>query len=283
MSGIRTLQLSPGSPQPRGGNDLPSPWCWRIKALQLPAGAAHGPTLQLPAGCAHMSATVLLVDRDSACLNDLADYLRGSGVNVLTARDGESGAEQALTRRPDVVVLALSLPPMSGIDALVAIRGDGAVPVLLFAASNGDADRLGGLEIGADDCVPLYCTQRELAARIRAIVKRLQPPEDDLSVPTPIAIGSLTLWPAQRRAERDGSPLELTSTEFNLLEILARNVGRTVSKSELSLKALGRPLRPFDRSVDVHVSSIRAKLGYTVDGRWIIQTVVRKGYQLIMD
>jgi two-component system OmpR family response regulator len=102
-------------------------------------------------------------------------------------------------------------------------------------------------------------------------------------MPSVIVSGSLTVWSAQRRAERDGKALELTSTEFNLVEVLARNAGRPVSKAELSEEALGRALTRFDRSIDVHMSSIRQKLGNLADGRSCIQTVIRKGYQLVVE
>jgi two-component system OmpR family response regulator len=129
--------------------------------------------------------------------------------------------------------------------------------------------------------VPKPCTPRELAARIRAILKRT----DKAAEPTTpaIVVGTLTVWPAQRRAERAGKALNLTSTEFNLVEVLACNAGRAVSKAELSQEALGRPLTRFDRSVDVHMGNIRHKLGNLADGRSWIQTVIRKGYQLIVE
>jgi two-component system OmpR family response regulator/two-component system response regulator CpxR len=125
------------------------------------------------------------------------------------------------------------------------------------------------------------CTPRELTARIRAILKRTGSISNSTS--QPLVVGTLTLWPAQRRCERADSVLELTSTEFNLLEVLARNAGHPVSKADLSQEALGRALSRFDRSIDVHMSRIRQKLGTLTDGRSCIQTVIRKGYQLIAE
>jgi len=150
----------------------------------------------------------------------------------------------------------------------------------MLTARGDDTDRIQGLEQGADDYVPKPCSPRELAARIRAILKRTGPAA--ISGVT-IIVGTLTVFPQQRRAERAGVPLDLTSTEFSLLEILARNAGIPVSKADLSQEALGRPLTRFDRSIDVHVSSIRHKLGSLSDGRSCIQTVIRRGYQLIVE
>ena len=138
-----------------------------------------------------------------------------------------------------------------------------------------------GLELGADDYVQKPCSPRKLVARIRAILRRARSVEGVEAAPAAIACGLLRVFPRQRRAEWGGKPLNLTSTEFNLLEALARHAGRPVSKSALSEQALGRPLVRFDRSIDVHMSSIRRKLGTTPPDRSWIQTVVRQGYQLL--
>jgi DNA-binding response OmpR family regulator len=147
----------------------------------------------------------------------------------------------------------------------------------MLTARGDDIDRIIGLELGADDYVPKPCTPRELAARLRAILRRVQPRAEPGEA---LAAGALTLWPARRRVEWHGQPVELTSTQFNVLEVLLRNAGRVVSKKELCEQALGRPLARFDRSVDVHVSSIRQKLG---EGARLIHTVRGAGYQLAQD
>ena len=228
-----------------------------------------------------MSARVLLVDDDVELVELLCDYLEREGFEVEAAHDGDAGVSAALSARHDIVVLDVMLPGRSGIQALNLIRAASAVPVLMLTARGDDTDRIVGLELGADDYVPKPCTPRELTARIRAILKRAGSPKK--SVTQPLVVGALTLWPAQRRAERAGRALELTSTEFNLLEVLARHAGRPVSKADLSQEALGRALTRFDRSIDVHMSSIRHKLGALADGRSCIQTVIRKGYQLIAE
>jgi two-component system OmpR family response regulator/two-component system response regulator CpxR len=228
-----------------------------------------------------MSLKVLLVDDDVELVGLLRDYLEREGFGVATAHDGATGVAAGLSGHHDIVVLDVMMPGMSGIQALTQIRAASAVPVIMLTARGDDTDRIVGLELGADDYVPKPCTPRELAARIRAILKRAG--VGAMSSTQAIVVGTLTVWSAQRRAEHAGEPLELTSTEFNLVEVLARNAGRPVSKAELSEEALGRPLTRFDRSIDVHMSSIRHKLGNFADGRSFIQTVIRKGYQLVVE
>jgi two-component system OmpR family response regulator len=226
---------------------------------------------------------ILLVDDDTELVSMLKDYLEREGFEVGAAHDGQAGVAAALTGQYSIAVVDVMMPRASGIEALKRIRAQSRIPVLMLTAKGDDTDRIIGLEIGADDYVPKPCTPRELTARIRAILRRTEA-ADRLDPSGPIlTAGSLVMWPERRLAEWRGQPLELTSTEFNLLEVLARNVGRPVSKKELSEQALGRPLAPFDRSIDVHLSSIRRKLGTLADGRSCIQTVYRLGYQLVRE
>ena len=228
-----------------------------------------------------MKARILLVDDDIELVELLRDYLEREGFDVETAHDGDAGVTAALSNCHDLVVLDVMMPGMSGIQALARIREASAIPVVMLTARGDDADRILGLELGADDYVPKPCTPRELTARIRAILKRSRMTVALMS--EAIVAGILTIWPAQRRAERSGMRLDFTSTEFNLVEVLARHAGRPVSKTVLSQEALGRPLTSFDRSIDVHMSKIRHKLGQLADGRSRIQTVIRKGYQLVIE
>jgi DNA-binding response OmpR family regulator len=231
-----------------------------------------------------MAPKVLLVDDDVELAGLLSDYLRSEGFDVEVAHDGTAGAAAALAGGCDLVVLDVMMPRKGGIEALTEIRRSTTLPVLMLTARGDDADRITGLELGADDYVQKPCTPRELAARIRAILRRASAASAaGAGVHESIVVGSLTIWPGQRRAEQDGKPLDLTSTEFNLLEMLARHAGSVVSKLELSRAALGRPLNSFDRSIDVHMSRIRSKLGQMADGRSRIQTVIRQGYQLIVE
>jgi len=228
-----------------------------------------------------MGSKILLVDDDEELVELMRDYLQREGYEIETAHDGEAGLAAAREWSPDIVVLDVMMSGISGIQVLRQIRTESDVPILMLTARGDDADRIAGLELGSDDYVAKPCTPRELMARIRAILKRTG--ADAAATTQAIIVGELKIWPAQRRIERGGVELSLTSTEFSLVEILARNAGRTVSKAELSQHAMGRALTRFDRAVDVHMSSIRQKLGNLGDGRSRIQTVIRKGYQLIVE
>jgi DNA-binding response OmpR family regulator len=225
---------------------------------------------------------ILLVDDDAELGGMLKDYLEREGFGATAVQDGETGVVETLTGRYALVVLDVMMPRLNGIDALRRIRQrDSRTPVLMLTAKGDDVDRVVGLELGADDYVPKPCTPRELVARIRAILRRTQTQESTGSAPNPLTVGALTLWPEKRGAEWNGAPLDLTSTEYNLLEVLVRNAGRMVSKQELSEQALGRSLARYDRSIDVHLSSIRHKLGTDRDGRSPIHTVRGLGYQYL--
>jgi DNA-binding response OmpR family regulator len=227
-------------------------------------------------------AKVLLVDDDVDLSAMLKEYLEHEGFAVDVVHDGESGVRLALADGHDIVVLDVMMPGISGIEALRRIRTASRMPVLMLTARGDDVDRVIGLELGADDYVPKPCTPRELVARLRAILRRTTQAASPNEQATVLA-GRLRLWPDKRRAEWDGQPMDLTSTEFNLLEALARQVGNVVSKSALSELGLGRPLSRYDRSIDVHVSNLRQKLGSLPDGRSWIQTVRGIGYQLIRE
>jgi DNA-binding response OmpR family regulator len=226
-------------------------------------------------------ARILLIDDDVELAGMLTEYLGQEGFDAVAFYDGESGRQEAVTGKYDLVVLDVMLPGMKGIEVLNRIRLESQIPVLMLTAKGDDVDRIVGLESGADDYVPKPCTPRELVARIRAILRRFESTSALRHTEDTLVEGPLTLWPKKRKAEWQGRPLDLTSTEFNLLEVLAVNAGLTISKKELSEKGLGRPLARFDRSIDVHVSSIRQKLGNLPDGSSFILTVRGKGYLLI--
>jgi two-component system, OmpR family, response regulator len=224
---------------------------------------------------------VLLVDDDVELAAMLREYLEQEGFEANAVHDGEAGVAEALTGRYAIVVLDVMMPRMSGVEALRRIRAASQMPVLMLTAKGDDIDRIVGLELGADDYVPKPCTPRELVARIRAILRRTETVASDPG--GPLKNGPLTMWPSRRAAEWDGRALELTSTEYTLLEVLVRSAGHVVSKNELSEQGLGRPLARFDRSIDVHVSSLRHKLGPRPDGLSWIQTVRGVGYQLVRE
>ncbi|MDN4054299.1 response regulator transcription factor [Massilia sp. YIM B02763] len=225
---------------------------------------------------------VLLIDDDTELVAMFTEYMEQEGFRVACAHDGEAGAREALGGQYAIAILDVMMPRMNGIETLRRIRAASRMPILMLTGRGDDADRILGLELGADDYVTKPCTPRELTARVRAILRRTQGSANDGPGIT-LTVGKLTMLPEQRRATWDGQALELTSTEFNLLEVLARNAGRPVSKNDLSEQGLGRPLARFDRNIDVHLSSLRHKLGTLSDGRSCLQTVYRLGYQLIRE
>lgn len=226
---------------------------------------------------------VLLVDDDVELTELLREYLAQEGFDATAVHDGESGVSEALSGRHAIVVLDVMMPRINGIEAMRRIRASSRIPVLMLTARGDDIDRVVGLELGADDYVPKPCTPRELVARLRAILRRTEYTGPADANAGPLRVGPLQLWSQKRQAQWQSQPLELTGAEFSLLEVLARNAGEVVSKSALCEQALGRPLARFDRSIDVHLSSIRRKLGMRADGKPWIETVRGRGYQLLKD
>ncbi|HRD94270.1 response regulator transcription factor [Accumulibacter sp.] len=224
---------------------------------------------------------VLLVDDDIELAAMLREYLEQEGFEAVAVHDGESGVREALSGRYAIAVLDVMMPRLNGVEALRQIRAGSRLPVLMLTARGDDIDRIIGLELGADDYVPKPCSPRELVARLRAILRRVAGPAEASTSAEPLVVGPLSMWPERRSASWRQQPLDLTSTEFSILGVLARQAGRVVSKSEISELALGRPLARFDRSIDVHVSSIRQKLGARPDGSSWIQTIRGQGYQLV--
>ena len=225
---------------------------------------------------------ILLIDDDVELVEMLKEYIDLEGFSASTAHDGEAGLAVLQTGDYDLVVLDVMMPKLNGIDTLRRIRQSSNaysnLPVIMLTAKGDDADRIVGLELGADDYVPKPCTPRELVARIRAILRRAKPQANQAKT---ITLNELTLMPEQRRVEWSGVPLVLTSTEFNLLEVLVERAGNVVSKQMLSELALGRPMAKFDRNIDVHMSSVRQKLSAAAGGKQLIQTVYRLGYQYL--
>lgn len=230
-----------------------------------------------------MMPKILLIDDDRELTTMLAEYLDREGFGVSAIHDGLSGEGEALSGRFDIVVLDVMLPRVSGIEVLRRIRRESNIPVLLLTARGDDVDRISGLDLGADDYVPKPCSPGELVARLRAILRRTAASADGTAAHEPVRSGELVLLPGTRKASWHDHPLDLTGTEYSLLEVLVRNAGNIVSKEALSLAALGRALTPYDRRIDVHVSSIRHKLGPRADGQSWILGIRGQGYQLAKD
>jgi two-component system response regulator CpxR len=222
---------------------------------------------------------ILVVDDDIDLCELLSDYLTTEGFTVDVVHDGESGAERALAGDYSLVVLDVMLPGINGFEVLRRLRAGSATPVLMLTARGDDVDRIVGLELGADDYLPKPFNPRELVARIRAVQRRTAAgPATGTAQGEKIAVGDVTLDLGARTVHVAGELLELTSLEFTLLEVLIRLAGQVVSREELSLQALGRELNAYDRSIDVHVSSLRRKLGTLGEESERIKTVRGIGY-----
>ncbi|RMX18198.1 response regulator [Legionella jordanis] len=210
-----------------------------------------------------MNNNILIVDDDTELSDLLVQYLESEGFNVVAVHDGENAVKKALNQVFDAIILDVMLPKLNGFEVLKAIREHLETPVLMLTARGDDIDRIVGLEIGADDYLPKPCNPRELVARLRAILRRTQ----KIPAQRPIIEHSgIVVDCSKRLATHHGEPMELTNAEFNILEMLIKSPGQAFSKEELTEYALGRKYTAFDRSIDVHISNLRNKLGDNQQG-----------------
>ena len=223
---------------------------------------------------------VLIIDDDRELCELLVEYLGGEGFTVEAVHDGARGVDRALAGEHDLVVLDVMLPGLNGLDVLRRIREDSTVPVVMLTARGEEVDRIVGLEIGADDYLPKPFNPRELAARMRAVLRRAGGGQEDGAAGA-IEVADVRLDPAARVVTRAGAAIEVTGIEFELLAVLLRGAGRIVTRDELSRSALGRRASSFDRSLDVHLSNLRRKLGPLPGGADRIKTVRGVGYQYV--
>ncbi len=221
---------------------------------------------------------VLVIDDDVELCGLVSEYLGGEGFTVECVHEGKRGLEHALRGNHLLVVLDVMLPGMNGFEVLRHLREKSHIPVLLLTARGEDVDRIVGLEIGADDYLPKPFNPRELVARIRAILRRTKNGDRSASPPQIVRVGDIELDPATRTVRQAGSLIELTSVEFNLLEVLLREAGRVVSRERLVNAVLSRKFSPFDRSIDMHVSKVRKKLGDSEGAPEHIKTIRGVGY-----
>ena len=219
---------------------------------------------------------VLIVDDDVELCELVTEYLSGEGFEIEAVHDGNDGLRRALTGEHVLVVLDIMLPGMNGLDVLRNLRKQSRIPVLILTARGDDVDRIVGLEIGADDYLPKPFNPRELMARVRAILRRSH--GEAQTAGEKVAVGDVELDPASRVVRRAGDPVELTSVEFALLEALMRAAGQVVTREQLAQNVLGRRFMPYDRSIDVHVSKLRRKLGDQSADAERIKTIRGVGY-----
>lgn len=221
---------------------------------------------------------ILITDDDVELAGLLRDFLARDGFEVALAHTADEALAMLRREAFDALVLDVMMPGRSGLDALRELRRESALPVLMLTALGEDVDRIVGLELGADDYLPKPCNPRELAARLRAILRRVRGEGSEAT--GDFRNGPIWLRATSRSVSMNGTPVNLTATEFDLLALLLSEVGRVVSKDRISQQVLGHPLGPFDRSIDVHISNLRRKLGEAADGASPITTIHRSGYLL---
>jgi two-component system response regulator CpxR len=223
-----------------------------------------------------MSRTILIIDDDRELCDLVGELLRGEGFEVAAHFTGTGAVDLAASGAYELVILDLMLPEQNGFEILRALRRRSAVPVILLTARGEDVDRIVGLEIGADDYLPKPFNSRELTARIRAVLRRMQPREQD-TMPS-VTVGDITIDPATRTVLRNNTLVDLTTVEFDLLHTLLSAAGRVVTREDISQRVLGRTFDPFDRSIDVHIGKVRRKLADDPADDERIKTVRGVGY-----
>jgi two-component system, OmpR family, response regulator CpxR len=217
---------------------------------------------------------ILLVDDDAELCHLLGEFLKREGFTVDCEHEGHGGLSKALAGGMDLVVLDVMLPGLDGFEILRRLRPHSKVPVIMLTARGEDVDRIVGLELGADDYLPKPFNPRELAARIRAVLRRYEqrPPDSSARV----EINGVALNPGTREVLVQGKPVELTTFEFDILEMLMRSAGRVLSRDRLMENFYNRKATPFDRSIDMHISHLRKKIEH---GDTLIKTIRGVGYQ----
>ncbi|WP_413112746.1 response regulator [Thaumasiovibrio sp. DFM-14] len=224
--------------------------------------------------------TILLVDDDKELRDLLCDILTLEGFNVIQASNGEEGLKQ-LSPQVDLVLLDVMMPMMNGMDMLRHLRKNYSTPVLMLTAKGDEIDRVLGLELGADDYLPKPFSDRELLARMRAILRRTK--VETKNQHDTLSFQDIVIYPGRQEAYCQDQLIEMTATELALLHYFVQAPGTIISKADLSLNVLGKRLSPFDRAIDMHVSNLRKKLPERADGKPRLKTLRGKGYLLVED
>lgn len=221
---------------------------------------------------------ILIIDDDEELCELVSEYLTVEGFETDSVHDGASGLERAASGDFDLAILDVMLPKMNGFEVLRELRGRSSLPVLMLTARGDDMERIVGLEIGADDYLPKPFNPRELVARLRAVLRRTNAASDESETPDQMSVDDLEMSTTSREAKINGEEIGLTSVEFDLLWYLIGEAGKVVKKEDLSENVLDRKLSPYDRSLDMHISNIRKKLGQRTDGGERIKTIRSVGY-----
>jgi two-component system alkaline phosphatase synthesis response regulator PhoP len=220
--------------------------------------------------------TILVVDDEPSIAQIAGDYLRHGGFGVITASNGPDALALARAQRPDLIVLDLGLPRMDGIEVAKTLRREGDIPIIMLTARIEESDRLAGLELGADDYITKPFSPRELVARVRSVLRRVDPGggSDDL-----LRRGDLVIDNARMQISRDGTAFDLTPTEFQLVAALARKPGRIFTRAQLLDAVRGDDADAFDRAIDTHIKNIRRKIEPDARQPRYILTVYGMGYK----
>jgi two-component system response regulator CpxR len=222
-----------------------------------------------------VSQLILLIDEDTELTDVLSHHLEAEGFKVSSVPDGESGLKKAINNHFHAIILDMMLPKINGLDVIKSIREHSDVPILMLTARGDDIDRVVGLKLGADDYLRKPCNPLELILRLRAILKRTDMTPEHKPI---IEFHDFKIDCAKRTIVFQKKELDLTTTEFNILEILIKSPGQAFSKEELTEYAIGRKFTTYDRSIDVHISNLRNKLSEHPSGETIIKTVRGFGY-----
>ncbi|KXI24000.1 response regulator [Photobacterium sanguinicancri] len=228
-------------------------------------------------------AKILLVDDDTELTSLLTDILEMEGFEVCEANNGEEGLAK-VDDSIDLILLDVMMPKLNGTEMLRRLRENHTTPVLMLTAKGEEIDRVIGFELGADDYLPKPFSDRELLARMRAILRRTQTSTNPAQVQSDcLRSQGIEVYPGRQEVICQGQLIEMTGTELALLSYLIQHPGKIIAKEELSLEVLGKRLAPFDRAIDMHVSNLRKKLPEREDGKARIKTLRGKGYLLVDD
>jgi len=220
--------------------------------------------------------TILVVDDEPSIAQIATDYLRHGGFGVVTASNGADALALARAQRPDLIVLDLGLPRMDGIEVAKTLRREGDIPIIMLTARIEESDRLAGLELGADDYVTKPFSPRELVARVRSVLRRVDPGAGGGDL---LRRGDLVIDNTRMQVSRDGTPVDLTPTEFHLVAALARKPGRIFTRAQLLDAVRGDDAEAFDRAIDTHIKNIRRKIEPDARQPRYILTVYGMGYK----
>lgn len=226
---------------------------------------------------------VLVVDDDEKILKVLTAYLEKEDYTVMTAKDGWEAVDKARKNSPDMILLDLMLPGLDGWGVCKEIRRTSTVPIIMLTARDAETDRIIGLELGADDYVVKPFSPKEVIARIRAISRRVRPAERQDNEERVVTVGNITLYQNRHNVTINGLPIELTPTEYKIMELFLTHPGQVFSRLQLIEKAQGYAFEGYERTVDSHIKNLRKKIDASPSAPYYIRTIYGVGYKMAGD